>query len=105
MESAKQWLKGTFLFVRLQKNPHHYRLGEIQDNQSPDVLLNRICNENVKLLQEFDLITSSATFESTAYGNTMAQYYVLFESMKRFMTLPQKAKISEIVCYKTQRKI
>ncbi|KAF2674280.1 P-loop containing nucleoside triphosphate hydrolase protein [Microthyrium microscopicum] len=102
LKTAKQWLKGTFLFVRMQKNPKHYRLGELETGMDADALLARICTEHIQGLQEYDCVTETEPFKSTAYGEAMAQYYILFETIKKFLSLPARAKISEILSAMSQ---
>lgn len=96
-ESAKQWLAGTFLFVRLRKNPDHYRLKEGAACHNSDELLEEICDKDIKLLQENRLVSSQDPLRSTEFGDAMARYYVKFATMKIFLAIPPHAKMSEIV--------
>lgn len=95
--SAKKWLAGTFLFVRLWKNPNHYKLDHDADGIDEGARLEEICNKHIQLLQETNLVSSTAKLKCTEFGDAMARYYVKFETMKIFLSLPPKAKMSEIV--------
>jgi ATP-dependent DNA helicase HFM1/MER3 len=97
--SAKKWLGGTFLFVRLKQNPNHYRLKQKEGAQIWDEhdLLQQICDKDLKLLQSIDLVSSDGGLKCTELGDAMARYYVKFETMKTILSLPPKAKMSEIV--------
>lgn len=95
--SAKKWLAGTFLYVRLKKNPSHYKFKEDVQTEDVDSCLEQICAKDVKLLQENHIITVSDILRCTGYGEAMARYYVRFETMQTFMSLPPKAKMSEMV--------
>lgn len=97
LESAKKWLSGTFLFVRLKQNPSHYRLEGAKGGQSIDEQLDDICLRDLTLLQESHLVIGGDRFRCTDFGDAMARYYVSFETMQIFMGLQQKAQISEIV--------
>jgi ATP-dependent DNA helicase HFM1/MER3 len=97
LRSAKDWLSGTFLFVRLQKNPQHYRFSGISGYREIGDILDDICRRDIALLQEAELVTTSEPLRATQYGVIVAQYSVHFETAKRFLSLPRKAKISEIV--------
>jgi len=97
IESAKTWLSGTFMFVRLKANPSHYHLDGDTGSDSFEDRLERICLQALELLSNHDLIAESSTIKATAFGEAMARYYVSFESMKLLMSLPTGAKISEIV--------
>ncbi|EXJ82464.1 hypothetical protein A1O3_06277 [Capronia epimyces CBS 606.96] len=97
LNAAKQWLAGTFLHVRLQKNPSHYRFKEDIDENSEDDLLARLCKKDISLLHEAGFINTEPQLTSTAYGEAMARYYVSFDTMKLFVGLPPRGKTSEIL--------
>lgn len=97
LPSARKWLKGTFLFVRLQQNPEHYKLQGARSGQSIEEQIDDICVRDVNLLREYDLVSGKEMFRTTEFGNAMSQYYVHFETMKLFMGLPAKSTLSEIV--------
>ena len=98
VESATKWLMGTFFFVRLHRNPVHYKLKEGSNREDEEEMLKEICEKDIKCLQEASLVTPQAPLKSTEFGDAMARYYVKFETMRLFLSLPQRAKISEIVC-------
>lgn len=98
LHSAKKWLAGTFLYVRLRENPNHYRLEGDSGSGNLDERLGRICDRSVSLLREHDLVEDdTATLRSTEFGDAMARYYLQFHTMKVFLSLQPKAKLSEIV--------
>jgi ATP-dependent DNA helicase HFM1/MER3 len=95
--SARKWLSGTFLHIRIKRNPAHYKLQGSRSGQGVDEQLDDICMQDLGLLQEYNLITDSGSFTCTEFGDAMARYYVQFDTMKIFMGLQPKAQISEIV--------
>ncbi|KAL1964042.1 hypothetical protein VTN77DRAFT_7588 [Rasamsonia byssochlamydoides] len=97
IETAIRWLGGTFLFVRLRRNPTHYKLRENADRKDEDEMLRQICEKDVALLQDCGLVSSEGKLKSTPFGDAMAKYYVKFETMRILLSLPRKAKISEIL--------
>ncbi|QSS63303.1 hypothetical protein I7I51_00360 [Histoplasma capsulatum] len=97
VESAMRWLAGTFFFIRLRKNPAHYKLKEGANRSDEEEMLKEICEENIKRLQECSLITSEEPLRSTEFGDAMARYYIKFETMRLFLSLPPKVKMSEIL--------
>lgn len=97
VESAMRWLAGTFFFIRLRKNPAHYKLKGGANRSDEEEMLKEICEENIKRLQECSLITSEEPLRSTEFGDAMARYYIKFETMRLFLSLPPKVKMSEIV--------
>ncbi|ODH47967.1 hypothetical protein GX48_05899 [Paracoccidioides brasiliensis] len=97
VESATRWLAGTFFFIRLRQNPGHYNLKEGANRSDEEEMLKEICEENIKRLQECSLVTDEEPLKSTAFGDAMARYYIKFETMKLCLSLPPKAKMSEIL--------
>lgn len=98
VESAVRWLAGTFLFVRLRRNPTHYKLKEGANRDDEDEMLRQICEKDIKLLQDCDLV-SSENLKSTQFGDAMARYYVRFETMQTLLTLKPQASMCQIVSY------
>lgn len=96
IESAAKWLAGTFLFVRLRRNPTHYNLKEGANHEDEDELLRQICEKDVNLLRECELVETES-LSSTQFGEAMARYYIRFETMKTLLSLKPKATLSETV--------
>lgn len=97
ISSAVKWLSGTFFFTRLRKNPNHYNLKEGAKHADEQEMLRETCEKDIKLLQQHSLVKSGDHLKSTEPGHTMARYYVKFDTMRLFLSLPRKAKVPEIV--------
>lgn len=96
VQSATKWLAGTFLFVRLRRNPTYYRLKEGASQEDEDEMLRQICEKNIKLLQECGLVGTEKLC-STEYGDAMARWYIRFETMKKLLSLKAQADKTQIV--------
>jgi ATP-dependent DNA helicase HFM1/MER3 len=97
LASARKWLKGTFLYVRLRQNPNHYQLEGSRNGQNVEEQVDYVCSRDIALLQEHNLAMGEERFRCTEFGHAMARYYVHFETMKVFMGIQLKATPSEIV--------
>lgn len=97
LHTAKKWLAGTFLYVRLAKNPGHYKLDGDAVGQNLDDRIERICKRDLSLLEDTKLVSSDGKLMATEFGDAMARYYVKFETMRGFMRLEPRSKISDIV--------
>lgn len=98
MAAAKSWLGGTFLSVRLRKNPDHY--GLTQSPLSPhqiDDRLEEICERNIDLLQKAGLVTAGDQFHSTEYGKVMSKYMVEFGTMQELIKTPRAIRMEDLV--------
>ncbi|KAJ5086972.1 hypothetical protein NUU61_008279 [Penicillium alfredii] len=96
VDSAVKWLAGTFLFVRLRRNPTHYKLKESANQDDEEEMLRHICEKDITLLQEYGLVSTEG-LRSTPFGDTMARYYVRFETMKTLLSLRHQATLSQIL--------
>ncbi|KAG8531018.1 uncharacterized protein KY384_004375 [Bacidia gigantensis] len=99
LQAAKRWLSGTFLYVRLEKNPGHYRIdGDVID-QSVDDRVELICKRELELLHSAGLISVDVNgdLRATEFGDAMARYYVRFETMKMILGLGSQPKLSDIL--------
>ncbi|KAI7488824.1 P-loop containing nucleoside triphosphate hydrolase protein [Hortaea werneckii] len=95
--SAKKWLTGTFLYVRLTENPEHYKLDSDAPGRDLDERLENICRKAISQLEHYDLVRADEKLQCTEFGDAMARYYLQFDTMKVFLSLPPQAKISEIL--------
>ncbi|KAJ2891844.1 putative ATP-dependent DNA helicase [Zalerion maritima] len=91
--SAKVWLKGTFLYVRLQQNPSYYRISPSADVRTVDAKIEELCEREIYKLQEAGLVSKGVSFHSTEYGRAMAKFMVEFETMKSLLEIPRAVNI------------
>lgn len=97
LSTAKKWLKGTFLYVRLKENPEHYHIEDQVPGRDLDERLENICRRGIAALEEHDLVRGTAKLQCTEFGDVMARYYLKFDTMKDLLALPEHAKLSEIL--------
>lgn len=95
--TARKWLKGTFLHVRLQQNPDFYKLAGATSGQNIEEQVDEICFRDIALLRENSLISGQEYFRCTEFGHAMARYYIHFDTMKVIVGLQPKSTPSEIV--------
>ena len=95
--SAQRWLAGTFLYVRLGRNPGHYKLDGLTNQRERDEQIAAVCHRDVDLLEKAGLVNASHTLKSSDLGIIMAKYYVRFKTMKAFLGLDAQPKLSDIV--------
>jgi replicative superfamily II helicase len=92
LETAINWLKSTFYYVRLNKNPGLYGLKQLENKNFSaadfDDFLRELCSKNLNELMSVNLIESckvnsrGTLFNSTFNGVLMARYCLAFETMK-----------------------
>ena len=97
LPSAKTWLKGTFLYVRIGQNPAHYGLSSSLNADEIDEKLEEMCELDIAKLQQVNLVSDGSPFHSTEYGRAMARYVVNFDTMKSILTLGRGVHIEDLV--------
>lgn len=98
LHTAKRWLGGTFLYVRIGQNPDHYKLDGDAVDQDLEDRIARICKRDLALLEASNLITyGDNRLKATELGDAMARYYVRFGTMQVLLQLEPGAKMSDMV--------
>lgn len=75
VENAKDWLRHSFLFRRIQKNPRHYELGK-DENQTWEEKVDEIVMQSILSLRDTQLIAyieGDGRLSSTEYGDIMSK--------------------------------
>ncbi|APA11383.1 hypothetical protein SS1G_11638 [Sclerotinia sclerotiorum 1980 UF-70] len=94
---AKVWLGGTFLSVRMRQNPNYYKFSGVAPSRDADQQLELVCERDIKLLQDYELVTKEDFFSCTEYGAAMSRYMVQFETMKLLLSIPRHSKTEQIL--------
>ncbi|KAG9014047.1 Sec63 [Tulasnella sp. JGI-2019a] len=103
LESAKAWLRNSYFFQRLQKNPARYDVGKLQ-NQTWQDRLDELVDKSVKDLSSIDLVRTAPDTQgratllaATEYGEIMSRYYIRYTTMGLILQLPDKATLRDIL--------
>lgn len=91
LQSAIDYVKSTFFYIRLRKNPELYRkiIGnsyKIDEKLDLDEYIAEICRKLLSEMQEYDLLYFEAKnniIKSLDLGVEMSRYYVEFLTIKR----------------------
>lgn len=76
VNSAKEWLRNSFLYQRIQQNPKHYSIGK-DGNQTWQERIDEMVSESIGRLKENQLVESSDSdhnsLVSTEFGDIMSK--------------------------------
>ncbi|KAJ3852493.1 DEAD-domain-containing protein, partial [Lentinula lateritia] len=103
--SAKEWLKSSFLFQRIQKNPNHYSLGK-DENQTWEERVDDIVMQSVESLRNSELVSredGSDAIVCTEYGDIMSKFYLRQRTMRLILDLSERASMREVIYNKLRR--
>ncbi|PBK78606.1 P-loop containing nucleoside triphosphate hydrolase protein [Armillaria solidipes] len=107
ISSAADWLRNSFLFQRIRKNPRHYALGKGED-QTWEERVDDLVMQSITKLKESELITCSedggdGQLSSTEYGDIMSKFYIRQATMKAILALPEQPSPRDIYLNKLRR--
>ncbi|CAH3171720.1 unnamed protein product [Porites lobata] len=96
---ALEWLKSTFLYIRILKNPLHYGIPEGLKKECLEQKLQDICLKSLNTLERAGLIKMDDGFDlkPTEAGRLMARYCIAYDSMKQFLEIKGKESLSDLV--------
>jgi len=81
IESSKNWLRGSFLYQRVRKNPRYYALNSEGDSGSWQERMDEIVTSSIHTLKENQFVEEVGEGESqlvlTDYGEIMSKVRVL----------------------------
>jgi ATP-dependent DNA helicase HFM1/MER3 len=97
-KSAIEWLKSTFLAIRLSKNPEYYKILNSRETRSVQQLLESLVSQTVDTLSKYKLIRAiSGRLEKSNLGETMAKFYLKLNAMKEIVAMKLPASIKSII--------
>ncbi|KAF9013956.1 hypothetical protein BDQ17DRAFT_1320644 [Cyathus striatus] len=90
IDSAKAWLRSSFLFQRIRKNPNHYVLG-MDDSSTWQERIDDVISKSVENLKLTKLIEEKdGQLVTTEYGDIMSK-------MAHILGLPERSTMREIL--------
>ncbi|XP_050717948.1 uncharacterized protein LOC126999409 [Eriocheir sinensis] len=95
---AVEWLRSTFLYVRVQHNPSHYGLPKDLQQTQLEARLQEMCTKEVNALARAGVILlGEMDIKPTLPGRLMARYCVSFSTMKTFLQLTGQESLKDVV--------
>eukprot|EP00794_Sanderia_malayensis_P006137 gene6137-6843_t len=96
---ANEWLKSTFLYKRMQRNPKQYGAPEGLSEDALGKKLQAMGLRALRSLQSLDLvdIKEDTNLYPTETGKLMARYCIAFETVKGFTKIKGNESIEELV--------
>ncbi|XP_021346734.1 probable ATP-dependent DNA helicase HFM1 isoform X2 [Mizuhopecten yessoensis] len=100
MAIAMEWIRHTYLYIRVMKNPKHYGMPVGLTRDQTETKLQELCMRNLNQLAGIQMIKMNGdTFDiqSTEAGRLMARYCIAFETMKKFCGVTGEESISDLL--------
>jgi ATP-dependent DNA helicase HFM1/MER3 len=100
LPDALVWLKTTYLWVRVAKNPLHYGVASGLLANKLEQLLQSLCLATLTALAEHGAVTIDAdtyAIAPTDVGHLMSKFYLAFDTMKHFTALAATAGVEQVI--------
>lgn len=95
-------LTGTYLWVRLAKNPSYYKLEGADPHASPEALLRSICENAISKLKEHKFldapgVAGSSPIMSTDLGEILAKYFLRYGTMLKLSQVKTNSSVRDLI--------
>jgi len=99
VETAREWLRNTFLFQRIQINPSHYGLSKVAEWQTWEAYFDALVADTLHSLKTNKLMTDEVNgrMSATEFGVTASRAYVRQSSMSLIIELHEASTKKELV--------
>ena len=90
VEEAIDWLKGTFFFLRVRKNPERYGLFGKSEQERESYLMKQCMEslQNLHMSKVIELSNNGRSIGATKASFVMSQHLVSFAAMKSIIEMP-----------------
>ncbi|GAA5906230.1 hypothetical protein JCM8208_000668 [Rhodotorula glutinis] len=96
VQSGLHWLRSTFLYTRITKNPAHYAIGP--GKTSPETRLEEICLEAIKELVDSGVVDQREDeLSATQFGDIMSKFYLSHRTFLTLKDLPLKSNMRTLL--------
>ncbi|KAL9933442.1 hypothetical protein V8E36_007618 [Tilletia maclaganii] len=100
-QAIERWIEGTFLHVRLLKNPSFYNLDESAASKSSKEVMQSIVEDALRQLDQHELARTTAEgagdLAATDFGDILAKYFLSFKTMLKLLEVPANATIKQLL--------
>ena len=92
LDTAKDWIRSSFLRQRIQKNPGHYQIGKAA-NQTWEEKLDELASQSIAILKETQLISDDKDngpngLAPTEYGVVMSKVSLCLLNLQQSILTP-----------------
>ncbi|CAH9124658.1 unnamed protein product [Cuscuta epithymum] len=97
---AIKWMKCSYLFVRMKKNPENYAIKKQLASEHVERHLQEICVQKVNELTRYQMIWTDEDgflLKPLEPAKLMTKYYLKFETMKHIMQAPANCSIEDVL--------
>ncbi|XP_021824640.1 DExH-box ATP-dependent RNA helicase DExH17 isoform X1 [Prunus avium] len=102
--SAIEWMKCSFLYVRMKKNPGHYAVRKVISKDHIEKHMQDVCVKKVNELSHHQMIWTDKDgflLKPLEPGRLMTKYYLKFDTMKHIMQTPVNCSLEDalhVIC-------
>ncbi|XP_050384222.1 DExH-box ATP-dependent RNA helicase DExH17 isoform X1 [Argentina anserina] len=101
---AIEWMKCSFLYVRMKKNPAHYAIKKVISNDRIEKHMLEVCVQKINELSRHQMIWTDEDgflLKPLEPGRLMTKYYLKFDTMKYIIQTPVNCSLEDalhVIC-------
>ena len=104
LEQAMDWIKSSYLYMRIRRNPRHYGLAEDINEEDIDTSIQELCTKALSSMSKVGLVLKSenGSVGGTGLGRLMSRYYLAYSTMELLTGIQESlgmAQLLEIICH------
>ncbi|XP_012568774.1 DExH-box ATP-dependent RNA helicase DExH17 isoform X5 [Cicer arietinum] len=102
---AFEWMKCSYLYVRMKKNPVNYAIKKGISDDRLEKHVQEICVQKVNELSQYQMVwvdEDGFLLSPLDPGRLMTKYYLRFDTMKQIMRTPENCSLEDalrVVCF------
>ncbi|KAL2500073.1 ATP-dependent DNA helicase MER3-like protein [Abeliophyllum distichum] len=97
---AIEWMKCSYLYVRMKKNPENYAIKKALPGHQIEKHLQEICVQKVNELSQYQMVWTDEDgflLKPLEPGILMTKYYLKFDTMKHIIQSPANCSIEDVL--------
>ncbi|KAK6928372.1 Sec63 domain, partial [Dillenia turbinata] len=97
---AIEWMKCSYLYVRMKKNPEHYAVKKGIPRDHLEKHMQELCLQKVNELSRYQMIWTDEygfLLKPLEPGRLMTKYYLKFNTMKHIIQSPENCSIEDAI--------
>nr|DAD32688.1 TPA_asm: hypothetical protein HUJ06_011539 [Nelumbo nucifera] len=108
---AIEWMKYSYLYVRMKKNPKNYAVKKGIPSERLEKYMHEICVKNINELSRHGMIWTDEhgfLLKPLEPGKLMTKYYLKFDTMKHIIEAPERCSMEDalhIICRHNEKKL
>ena len=98
-EQALDWIRSTYLFMRMKRSPTHYGLASNVTIESLEANVHDTCQDALQSMSDIGMIilSENGSIGGTSLGRLMSRYYLSYSTMKLLTSVTESPSLEQLL--------